>query len=560
MLHKMIQIIAGASAAVMLLASPTADAASYVQPNDSYDGYSSPAYLNQVQAAKPLWILNIGVESDDEWTVSAPERVAAGGKQAYYIKGGKLAAVNVHTGKAVWAFGQNLVSPVTYHNGELFVLSGQNRLYKVNAVTGKAVWSLDLSGAASQSGYDGRTIAYDDQRLYLHLTFGGLVAVDRKSGKLLWKEQTMYGAGQLIVTDDLLLVSASESGAITVDVVYAYDKHTGKQAWKLNSNSSPLLIDEGKVYSRDTWPPGDLDTHQLKLDVTDAATGESIAVYSYVPLAEGEDPLGSSASKIASDGESLFVQTAAGIYRYDTLQTGDVQQPELFRQSGQWIAGPYNNKLFFEDEDRQGITAVKLIDHNQVSYEGIDNPVSRLDFYNSGMYVGQTDGELYALNVTTGQAVFRYDTGKQQFDPFLVEDGVLLARAEGMIYAFKLPAQLLAPINAGSAVPGVDYTRTDAGLRIDGVTVELKPEPIMINNSLYVPLRGMAEALGATVGYDAATKAVTVTYKEKTAVASNGKNINGTVYVPVRQFAELLGVGVNWDSSARVVVVDTKAA
>ena len=207
------------------------------------------------------------------------------------------------------------------------------------------------------------------------------------------------------------------------------------------------------MYAENTWPANDGTTHQFRLSVVDLATGETIEERQYIPVPEGVDPLTHQAYASATDGESLFIQAAdQTVYQYDYRIQGDAQQPKVYSSRGQWIAGPYNNKLFFAGEDGRGIEAVKLIDRNRIYYEGLDNPVSRLDFYDTGMFVGQTDGEIYALDVTTGKALFRFQTNARDFDPFQIVDGVLLASAEGTVYAFELPKKLPGAVNgrAGS--------------------------------------------------------------------------------------------------------------
>jgi outer membrane protein assembly factor BamB len=62
------------------------------------------------------------------------------------------------------------------------------------------------------------------------------------------------------------------------------------------------------------------------------------------------------------------------------------------------------------------------------------------------MFVGQTDGEIYVLDDTTGKALFRFQTSARNFEPFHVVNGVLLVQAEDMLYAFQLPKQLLQPL------------------------------------------------------------------------------------------------------------------
>ena len=95
---------------------------------------------------------------------------------------------------------------------------------------------------------------------------------------------------------------------------------------------------------------------------------------------------------------------------------------------------------------------------------------------------------------------------------------------------------------------------------------------IVSHGSLMVPLRSMFEQMGATVSFDAATKAVTAQKEGAQVQVTLGKNeviINGesrpldvppmmykgTLMVPVRVISEALGAYVEWEPSQHLCVV-----
>lgn len=90
-----------------------------------------------------------------------------------------------------------------------------------------------------------------------------------------------------------------------------------------------------------------------------------------------------------------------------------------------------------------------------------------------------------------------------------------------------------------------------------------------------VPLRGITEALGATVGWDGATSSITIKrYKTELKLKVNSTEIyvngekksmevpvvirDGRSYVPVRFITEYLGGDVDWDNETRTVLLDVK--
>ena len=96
--------------------------------------------------------------------------------------------------------------------------------------------------------------------------------------------------------------------------------------------------------------------------------------------------------------------------------------------------------------------------------------------------------------------------------------------------------------------------------------------PVIVDGFTMLPIRFVAEALGATVGWDDTTGSVTIendkakiliAVGEKTAVV-NGETVNldvpsfisdGRTYLPVRFASENLGAQVKWDGDTRSVII-----
>lgn len=116
-------------------------------------------------------------------------------------------------------------------------------------------------------------------------------------------------------------------------------------------------------------------------------------------------------------------------------------------------------------------------------------------------------------------------------------------------------------------------------LNIDGNIVGGPVTPVSQKGRTLVPLRVIFEALDAEVTWDNATKTVTGSQGDKeivlkmndTTAKVDGKNvtldvpgqiIQGSVYVPVRFIAESLGAGVEWNAEQNTVFVksDEKSA
>lgn len=107
---------------------------------------------------------------------------------------------------------------------------------------------------------------------------------------------------------------------------------------------------------------------------------------------------------------------------------------------------------------------------------------------------------------------------------------------------------------------------------IDGELQTYDQPPTVINGSTLVPLRGIFEALGASVNYESATKTVTGIKGDTTIVlvigaktaningaslelAQAGQLVNGRTLVPLRFVGEALGAKVNYEGSTKTITI-----
>src|SRR5690606_26226159 len=105
---------------------------------------------------------------------------------------------------------------------------------------------------------------------------------------------------------------------------------------------------------------------------------------------------------------------------------------------------------------------------------------------------------------------------------------------------------------------------------IDGKVLETDQAPLLINNSTFVPLRSIFEALNAQILWNQQTKTVTAMKRDttivlqigsKTATVNNktvtldapGRIINNRTLVPVRFVSEALGEEVLWNQKSQSV-------
>lgn len=141
---------------------------------------------------------------------------------------------------------------------------------------------------------------------------------------------------------------------------------------------------------------------------------------------------------------------------------------------------------------------------------------------------------------------------------------------------FLVFALLLVTVSA--SVPNMALAGTnDIKVIVNDKVISMDEKPFIENSTgrTFVPIRFVAEALNATVDYEATTKKITITkgskviqiFVGKKDTIVNGKKgtsdtapviKNGRTFVPLRFVAENLDCTVDWDSQSRVITIKEK--
>lgn len=116
------------------------------------------------------------------------------------------------------------------------------------------------------------------------------------------------------------------------------------------------------------------------------------------------------------------------------------------------------------------------------------------------------------------------------------------------------------------AIGGKDYT-------VDGKAMSLDSEPYISNGRTMLPVRALAEALDSKVDWDAVTRTATLKTKdnkivtitlEQSSMTVDGKSVildapaeikDGRTFLPMRAIAESLGAEVKWSASSKTATV-----
>ena len=177
-------------------------------------------------------------------------------KTMQYVKGKRtvrgpglnsIYALDRTTGREIWAFhtpGEVMPTPVDI-DGFLYVGTGDGHVYKVDAATGKLVWKTDIESFVSMSS----PVAGDDY-IFVGGTYPNyFYALDQKTGKISWKTTIpglvatgisdctpAYADG--IVVQEATVESGDPSDPVA-NVLLALDAKTGKLLWQQRMSNGP---------------------------------------------------------------------------------------------------------------------------------------------------------------------------------------------------------------------------------------------------------------------------------------------------------------------------------
>jgi outer membrane protein assembly factor BamB len=135
-------------------------------------------------------------------------------------------AIN-QNGQKQWMFattGQNWAQPAT-DGQNVFISSLDHFVYALRLSDGKQVWSTDLGGSVVHS-----QILSDDGILYIGTLGSEMIAVDSKTGKIIWRSKTPGSVWGKAILKDKVLYVGDQTGKVS-----AFSATNGKTIWTVDA-------------------------------------------------------------------------------------------------------------------------------------------------------------------------------------------------------------------------------------------------------------------------------------------------------------------------------------
>ena len=196
---------------------------------------------------------------------------------------------NVRDLQLVWSralnAGQVELIPLVY-DGVMYIPHPRGVIEAVDATTGDLIWSYRRSfpeGAGRLTGITRNIAIYDDKIFYSGPADGFLIALDARTGRVVWEtevdERTSQTSGPIVVGGKVLSGRACSVGAVPGGCfITAHDAETGEELWRRYTIARPgepggeswggLPLD--RRWHVSAWMPGTFDP---ELDLVYWGTG-----------------------------------------------------------------------------------------------------------------------------------------------------------------------------------------------------------------------------------------------------------------------------------------------
>ncbi len=185
-------------------------------------------------------------------------------------------------------------------DGTLYFTGDLGKVYAVNAVTGKLLWTFDAEtwkdnpDSVNLHFKVNHGAAWADGRLFAATIDGKLFALDARTGKELWRVDTLirdggkrYTHGAPRAFDDLVIIGNAGGDSGARGYVSAYHAATGKLAWRFfvapgspeENKGDPAMEAAARTWGGEYWKSGtgggpwDAMTFDAELDRIYVATG-----------------------------------------------------------------------------------------------------------------------------------------------------------------------------------------------------------------------------------------------------------------------------------------------
>ncbi|HCJ79392.1 MAG TPA: hypothetical protein DHV84_05305 [Desulfotomaculum sp.] len=390
--------------------------------------------------ARPKWVADVVVVTDYRYPAGS---VLAKDNLVWAATKNGLKAFNIKNGKVIWQQGNKEICSLARLNKAIFSLNKNRLLTAYNALNGKVMWSAVVN--KKKENY--ALLHVEGSELYVSWD-KGLIKVDPATGKILWKVDKSlprpgvesFNGSAPIVLGKVVLQRYTETGAITHETLYAFDRVHGKELWYKGFASLPLALRDNTLYIEYTWFHVDQE-NIVTLKALDLFTGTVLkSVYCPLELFTGKFFTGGP-RRVVISGEQVYVGLREKVIKYNL--GGETPRKQgvnigISGDIGEWTAGPVNDLFIFKRE--LGLSGYNRKKGTYYPFEGINNPVLSLIIQGRALIAGQSDGQIAVCDLLSGKSVFVSKVASRNFQ-FMQPTGKYLVIQSGeKLYVYETSA------------------------------------------------------------------------------------------------------------------------
>lgn len=290
-----------------------------------------------------------------------------------------ICAFDFNTGKLLWKFrtANSVKNTIAYENGIVIAQDASCNLYALDSESGKLLWKKHIDLDSYPYLTEGLTI--DKGVVYAGIG-SGLSAYHLRTGQTIWTNKDWKqreGSTTTLTVAGNVLVSGTQWGGL-----YGNDIHTGKQLWKLSDNglgnrgASPVYKD-GKLWI----------ISSKSFFIIEPQTGK---VLQQKELSANLDV---TSTPLITDQEIIFGTADRGVFGLD--------KSTLFNK---WKAETSPSLVYTAP---YSTTPQAGVETSPVASQGV-------------VYIGASDGYLYAIDQSTGIIKEKYNLGAPIFSTVAV--------------------------------------------------------------------------------------------------------------------------------------------
>lgn len=165
---------------------------------------------------------------------------------------GNFYSVEASSGKIQWSFqtkAENLSAPLL-DEGVVYFLAGNNVFYALDAATGRQIWLYSRQDTSQFSIRGGSQAAFKNGTLYVGFSDGSLIALNAKSGAVIWEVQLNHNKrfrdidATPIVNENQIYVAGYD------DKLYCVSADKGEILWRIDGGgySGVTLVGDKLFY------------------------------------------------------------------------------------------------------------------------------------------------------------------------------------------------------------------------------------------------------------------------------------------------------------------------